>query len=165
VRYALQPGLNSLKQVDMTRSSPFSNLPFRSPARVQATSSDILPPFRPPSLLFFPDPSPLDSLDSLAERAEDLARLMQDNAVLMGRDPAEGIGGTRQDGEGGGENVEEEDGAEESALAKGGGKKGERGDCGEEDGGSPAKRARGGGVKDHFRVHKPGRKSSGGTRR
>lgn len=113
--------------------------------RFLSQASEVLPPFRPASLIFFPQPD-IDDLSTLERSAQVLANMMEDNAVLMGRDSAETVpseGGEGADGAETGEGVDEAEGA---------------------GGASPSKRGRksGAGVKDHFRVQKVAKKSSSG---
>ena len=106
-----------------------------SESLTQASGIDVLPPFRPASLIFLPQPE-IDDLSTIEKSAQVLADLMEDNAVLMGRDSAEtattAVGSEGVGAEGQGEDVNDET---ESA--------------------SPKKRGRNGtGVKEHFRVQK-----------
>jgi hypothetical protein len=146
----------------------------REPAACSADTL-ILPPFRPKSLIFFPQPS-LDDTAALEACAEELSRLMQDNALLMGRESALGVVGDEamdKRGKGVGEAAPSllKSGQKSAGRVKNKGKgkgKGSRRERESEedeeeeeyddDGGesSPTKRARGGssGLKHHFRVQK-----------
>ena len=107
---------------------------------------DILPPFRPASLVFAaglvrPDPDGA----ALQRAAEVLGHLLEDNAVLMGRDASEAasLGQNAAGGLGAGNG--EEEGAENGEGAGAGAGGSERALAG----GSPDKRGAGS-VKDHF---------------
>jgi hypothetical protein len=105
----------------------------------QSSGIDVLPPFRPASLIFLPQPE-IDDLSTIEKSAQVLADLMEDNAVLMGRDSAETASSTLVSGSVGAEGQGEE-------VAD------------ETEGSSPKKRGRNGdGVKEHFRVQKAAKK-------
>ena len=107
---------------------------------------DVLPPFRPASLIFLDKegmPPGLGDTRALQRCVDELASMMEENAVLMGRDSAEAGGSSGDD---------EEQGADDGGDDGGGG--GAGGDVGRE-----GKRGRGrsgsaSGLKEHFRVKK-----------
>ena len=110
-----------------------------SESLTQASCIDVLPPFRPASLIFLPQPK-INDLSTIEKSAQVLADLMEDNAVLMGQDSAETA--TTAVGSGG---VGAEEQGEEVAD--------------ETEGASPKKRGRNGdGVKEHFRVKRTAKK-------